>query len=50
MATEVRRTKRLETRRKPKMTNDQLLAFLAAGVSASKNRDYQAEVVLETHH
>ncbi|ETJ40811.1 hypothetical protein Q604_UNBC05266G0001, partial [human gut metagenome] len=27
MANEVRRTKRLDTRRKPKMTNEQLLAF-----------------------
>lgn len=36
MANEVRRTKRLDTRRKPKMTNEQLLAFLAAGINASK--------------
>ncbi|BBR91123.1 hypothetical protein LGD64_005141 [Escherichia coli] len=50
MANEVRRTKRLDTRRKPKMTNEQLLAFLAAGINASKNRDYQADITLEAHH
>jgi len=26
---------------KPKMTNDQLLAFLSAGITASKERDYR---------
>nr|WP_172685804.1 hypothetical protein [Serratia marcescens]AIU96783.1 hypothetical protein pG5A4Y201_08 [Serratia marcescens] len=50
MANAARRTKRLETSRKPKMTNDQLLAFLSAGISASKNRDYQADIVVEAHH
>jgi len=50
MLNTAKRTKRLETRRKPKMTNEQLLAFLSAGIAASKNRDYEAEVGLEAHH
>ncbi|ETJ35079.1 hypothetical protein Q604_UNBC10519G0002, partial [human gut metagenome] len=24
--------------------------FLAAGINASKNRDYQADITLEAHH
>ena len=48
MANEVRRTKRLDTSRKrlePKMTNEQLLAFISPGINASKNRDYQAACI-----
>jgi len=50
MTATAKRTKRLETRLKPKMTNEQLLAFLSAGIAASKERDYSANPQAEAHH
>jgi len=41
MMNTAKRTKRLETRRKPKMTNEQLLAFLSAGVGLDSKVLYQ---------
>lgn len=37
MANEARRTKGLDTRCKPKMTNEQLQDFLAVALNSSKN-------------
>ncbi len=37
MANKVRRKKSLDTRRKPKMTNEQLQDFLAVAINSSKN-------------
>lgn len=46
MANEARRTKVLDTRCKPKMTNEQLQDFLAVALNSSKkSRDYQAECI-----
>jgi len=40
MTATAKRGKRLDTPLKPQMTNEQLLAFLSAGIAASKNRNY----------
>lgn len=46
MANKVRRKKSLDTRCKPKMTNEQLQDFLSVAIKSSKkSRDYQAACI-----